>query len=144
MTAFIDANVLVYSATEGPLRGACVSLLRAAARGSDLRTSTAVLEEVWHLERSGRLGDLGGLTRRLYTIFTPLLSVSDGAFRRALAVDASALGSNDRLHVGTCGEHGIATVVTADVAFDRAPGIRRIDPGDEEAIAGLLTDLASG
>ncbi len=74
----------------------------------------------------------------MYLLFTPLLSVTDEAFRLAFALEAPGLGSNDRLHVGTCMAHGIDTIVTTDSGFDRALGIQRIDPLDRRAIRRLL------
>jgi predicted nucleic acid-binding protein len=59
LTFFVDANVIVYAATEGQYRSSCLRILEAVANGdADGRTSPAVLEEVWHVERSGRAGPL--------------------------------------------------------------------------------------
>jgi predicted nucleic acid-binding protein len=135
MAFFVDANVILYAATEGPYREGCASLLEAVAGGrADGRTSPVVLEEVWHVERSGRAGSLPGVTADAYTAFTPLLDVTDEAFRLALEVRSQRLGSADRLHVGTCRAHGIDTIVTADGGFDGIRGIRRIDPLDQRAL----------
>jgi predicted nucleic acid-binding protein len=102
VTFFVDANVILYAATESELRGSCLRVLEAVAAGeADGRTSAAVLEEVWFVERSGRGGRLGGLAARAYAVFTPLVAVTDDAFRLALAVRAPRLGPADRLHVGT-------------------------------------------
>jgi predicted nucleic acid-binding protein len=98
----------------------------------------AVLEELWHIERSRRRGRLDGLAERAYRLFTPLLPVSDEAFARALALDAPRLGANDRLHVGTCLAHGIERIVTADRGFDGVRGVRRVDPLDAAARRRLL------
>jgi predicted nucleic acid-binding protein len=139
VTFLLDANVFVYSATEGDGRDACLAILDAVARGeADGRTSTAVLEEVWLVERSGRAGNLEGLTERAYTVMTPLLAVTDDAFRRALSLGPSRLGTNDRLHIGTCMAHGIDTIVSADRDFDAVAGLRRVDPLDGRARSGLL------
>ena len=140
MTFFVDTNVIVYSSVpDSPHRSACVEIIRAIARGdANGRTSTAALEEVWHLELSGRLRGLDGLTARAYAILGPLLPVSDEAFRRALGLDAPALGTNDRLHVATCLTHGIDLVLSADEGFDSVPEVRRVDPLDGPARAALL------
>ena len=140
MTFFVDANVVVYSsARDSPYRDACVATMTAIARGeAEGRTSSAVLEEVWHLELSGRLRGFEGATARAYAALGPLLPVTDEAFRRALGLDAPALGANDRLHVATCVAHGIELVVTADRGFDSVAELRRIDPLDGPALAALL------
>jgi predicted nucleic acid-binding protein len=139
LTFFVDANVFIYAAVPGDLRAPCREALEAIARGAaDGRTSTAVLEEVWHVELSGRAGDLGGIAERAYTLMTPLLAVDDDAFRAALALDAPRLGSNDRLHAGTCIARGIGHVLSADREFDGVHGLRRIDPLDRRALRRLL------
>ena len=129
MTFFLDANVLIYSAVPSDYRDPCLEILDAVARGSAPgRTSTAALEEVWYVELSGKAGPLDGLTERLYKVLTPLLAVTDEAFRLAPGLDAPGLGPNDRLHAGTCLVHGIDTIVSADRAFDEITGIKRFDP----------------
>lgn len=81
---------------------------------------------------------MDGPTARLYRILTPLLPVTDDAFRLALSVVATGLGPNDRLHVGTCLTHGIETIVSADLDFERLQEVRRVDPLDATAIEQLL------
>ncbi|MFN8159950.1 MAG: type II toxin-antitoxin system VapC family toxin [Solirubrobacterales bacterium] len=140
MTFFVDANVLIYSAVESEYRDPCLEVLDAIAAGeADGRTSTAVLEEVWHIERSGRAGAIEGLTERTYALFTPLLPVTDEAVGHALTVTAPRLGTNDRLHVGTCLAHGIEVLLSADQGFDEVRGIRRVDPLDARGRRRLLT-----
>ncbi|MGH3133214.1 MAG: type II toxin-antitoxin system VapC family toxin [Gaiellaceae bacterium] len=139
MTFFVDANVVVYAATEGPYHDSCVDILGAIAVGeADGRTSTAVLEEVWHVELSGRAGDLSGLAENAYTIFTPLLTVDDEVVGSALGLSTVTLGANDRIHVATCALHEIDTIVSADTDFDRVRGLRRVDPLDRRALARAL------
>ena len=139
MTVFVDANVLLYSAEPLPSYDATRAII-AAVREWELegRTSTAVLEEVWHVESRQRSAQLAGLARRVYDVFTPLLPVTDEIVRRALDLDAGRMGTNDRVHVATCLEHGIATIVTADDDFDGVPGLRRVDPLDAGAVDRLL------
>lgn len=141
MSFFIDANVLLYAAAPpSRWRSACLALLEVVAGGgADGRTSTSCLEEVWHLETSGRLGDLRGLTARAYSLLSPLLPVTDDAFRRALSLEAPGLGTNDRLHAGTCVAHGIETIVSADAGFDSVSELRRVDPLDAAQMRALLT-----
>jgi predicted nucleic acid-binding protein len=138
VTFFVDANVLLYAAADCEQQEPCAEVLRAIVAGADGRTSAAVLEEVWHIERSGRLGHLDGLAERAYRLFSPLLPVTDEAFGRALLLDAPQLGANDRLHVGTCRVHGIESIVTADRGFDGVRGVRRVDPLDAGARRRLL------
>ena len=77
MAFFVDTNIIVYAATTGPYREHALAVLEAVAEGrGEGRTSTAVIEETWHIEMSGRLGRLEGLARRAYELFTPLLPVN--------------------------------------------------------------------
>ena len=136
----VDANVFVYAATEGEHQASCLQILEAVAGGeADGRTSAAVLEEVWYIERSGRAGSIDGLAAQAYSVFTPLVPVTDDAFRLALSVRVPELGPADRLHVGTCRSEGIDTIVTADAAFGRLRGLRRVDPIDPAAVRRLLS-----
>lgn len=139
MTFLVDANVIVYAAIPSQYRAPCLEVLAAIAAGkADGRVSTAVFEEVWHLEMSGRVGPIRGLAERAYRAFTPLLPVTDDIVARALRLDAKRLGSNDRIHVATALANGIDTIVSADSDFDRIRAIRRVDPLDERAITRLL------
>lgn len=139
MSFFVDANVLIYGAVSGEYRAPCLEVLGAIARGGvEGRTSTAVLEEVWHVELSGRAGRLDGLTERAYTLMAPLLAVTDEAFRLALSLKTTPLGANDRLHVGTCLAHGLDVILTADREFEGLRGVRRVDPLDEPGRRELL------
>ncbi len=139
MTFFVDANVVLYAGASSKWREPCLAVLRAVARGdADGRTSTAALEEVWYLERRARARALPGITGRAYAALAPLLAVTDDAFRRALALDAPGVGTNDRLHAATCLEHDIDVILSADAGFDAVEGIRRVDPLDEHGVAELL------
>ena len=139
MTFLIDANVIVYAAVPSRYRQACVAILEAVANGSaEGRVSTAILEEVWHIELSGRAGKIDGLSRRSYLLFTPLLPVSDEIMARALDMDLPRLGANDRIHVATSLANGIDTIVSADTDFDRVPGLRRVDPLSDAETSRLL------
>jgi len=139
VTFLVDANVIVYAAIPSQYRAPCLEVLAAIAAGkADGRVSTAVFEEVWHLELSGRVGPIRGLAERTYRAFTPLLPVTDDIVARALRLDAKRLGSNDRILVATALANGVDTIVSADSDFDRIRAVRRVDPLDERAITRLL------
>lgn len=139
MTFFVDANIFVYSASASRYRSPCLEILRAIASGTaDGKASPAVMEEVWFLELSAKLGDLRGLTRRSYSALTPLIPVTDEIFLAALSLRAPNLGANDRVHAATCLVNGISTIVSADSGFDGIKGLRRVDPLDERARKSLL------
>lgn len=139
MAFFVDANVIVYAASEGRYRESCAELLRSITEGqADGRTSTAVLEEVWHVELSGRLERVEGLAVSAYAVLTPLLPVTDETVALALSLDGGPLGAYDRIHLATCRQHAIETIVSADADFDGVRGIRRVDPLDRRSLARLL------
>ncbi len=137
---FVDANIVVYATTRSRYRDSCTRILEAVSSGqADGQTSVAVLEEIWHLELRGVLGDLTGLTAESRTLFAPVLAVTDEIFGRALTLAAPAnLGANDRVHVATCVVMDIPVIVSADAGFDDAPGVRRVDPLDEKSLRKLL------
>lgn len=139
MTFLVDANVLAYANADPAtaLGRSCSMLVEGIAGGKlDGRASTAILEELWHLELRGRPSGLEGATADTYAIFTPLLPVTDTVVAAALALDApSSLGANDRIHVATCLASGIEAIVTTDRAFDAIEGIVSVDPLDESAIS---------
>ncbi len=138
MTFFVDSNIVVYAATQSEYREPCLDVLRAIAAGeSDGRTSTAVLEEAWHVELSERAGPLHGLARRAYSVFTPL-RVTDETVELALTLEGGRLGANDRIHLAACRQHEIETIVSADGDFEGIRGLRRVDPLDWRAISQLL------
>jgi predicted nucleic acid-binding protein len=139
VSVFVDANVLVYSVADSPYREPCLHLLEAVARGEvDGRTSTACLEEVWYLESRQKVSGLDGLTERAYAILTPLLSVTDEVFRRAMSLGAPGLGANDRIHAATCLANDIDTIVSADAGFDGLRGLHRVDPADGKSLSEVL------
>ena len=139
MTFFVDANIIVYANSPSPQRARCLEIVRAiVARRADGRTSPAVLQEIEHLELSGRVRGLRGAARDAYEWFTPLLAITDEAARLALDLDAPRLQAMDRLHVGTCRSHGIEVIVSADTGFDAVAGLRRVDPLDDAGIRSLI------
>lgn len=124
----VDANVLVYAAAADEVGERCRDLLRGVAEGRiDGHCSTAILEEVWHLELSGRLPELEGFTGIAHQALAPLLPVTDETFAAALELRAPELGANDRIHVATARSAGLAAIASADRGFDDVAGIERID-----------------
>jgi predicted nucleic acid-binding protein len=139
---FVDANVVVYAEAEpdSDVGKGCVKLLSAIGDGRlTARMSTAVLEEIWHVELRSRPALRPGTARKTFSLFRPLLPVTDEIMRRALDPDVSTLRANDRIHAATCFDAGISTILTADAAFDRVAGLSRVDPADHGAVQALLS-----
>jgi predicted nucleic acid-binding protein len=140
VTFFVDSNIVVYAAADDPRSAACREIVETIATADPpALTSTAVVEEIWHVElRSGR-GELNGAARRAYALFSPLLPVTDEIVERALTLDVPpTVGSNDRIHAATCLENRIRTVLSGDEGFDHVRGLRRVDPLDTRAVTRLL------
>lgn len=142
MTAFLDTDVLVYAntAADADLGERCGSILeRASVQGSGFTTSTLVIEELLHLELSGRIPGLAGAAVDACDMLSPLLAVDEEVVRLALTLGVpAAVGAADRLHVATCAVHDIPTIVSADRGLDGIRGLRRVDPLDDRAVARLL------
>lgn len=136
---FVDANVVVYAASHTRYKQSSLAVLTAVHTHGLGTTSVLALEEVWHLEHSGRVPEISGATTRALEVFQSPLPLTTRVLRATLALDVKGLGTADLIHVATCIDAGITDIVTADRAFDHAPGIRRIDPLDEVAIDRLLT-----
>jgi predicted nucleic acid-binding protein len=97
-----------------------------------------VIEELWHLELSGRVPGLDGVAEAAFLLMRPVLAVTDEVVAAAFELEATGLGANPRIHVATCQVHGIPTVLTADRGFDAVPGLRRVDPADLPEVRTLL------
>jgi predicted nucleic acid-binding protein len=137
---FVDTNVVIYTRSSTPYCDPCSQIVTAIAAGeADGRTSTAVLEEVWHLELSERARRLEGLAANAYATFRPVLDVTSEIFARALDLDDTSIGANDRVHVATCLANDIDTILSADRGFDAVEQLRRIDPLDTSAVEALLS-----
>lgn len=136
---FIDTNVFVYAMSVSAYTEGSRLVVRAVGEARGLCvTSTAVIEELWHLESSGRLPGARGSAADTFSLLRPVLDVTDEIIETAFGAPGWGLGTNDRVHVATCRTHGIPTIITADRAFDAVPELRRIDPSDVRAVDGVL------
>lgn len=137
MRHFIDTNVLLYAAgVEHPYREACRRVLEAVVRGElKAATSAEVLQEVLHIYwRRGRASAGREMAESVMEILSPdgVLPVTGEDVRRAAALlellAGVGLSPRDCLHLAVMERAGIERIVTADAAFDHAPGITRVDP----------------
>jgi predicted nucleic acid-binding protein len=138
---FIDTNVFVYAVAEdSPYQAAATETMEAlgAGRASAAATSVTVIEELWHQELRGRIPGLEGAAESVFTLLRPVLAVTEEIVAAALDLKVRGLGANDRIHIATCHANGIDTILTADRAFDAAPGLRRVDPADLPEVRTLL------
>lgn len=137
---FIDTNVFIYAVAEdSPYQAGAAETMEALGAGrASATTSATVIEELWHQELRGRLAGLDGAADATFTLLRPVLAVTDDIVAAALELKVRGLGANDRVHVATCHANGIDTILTADRAFDAAPGLHRVDPADLPEVRTLL------
>lgn len=134
MTHFIDTAVIMYAAgKEHPLRAPSQRVLRRVSTG-DLAaiTSAEVVQEILHRFSGGPNRETGALmAENTLALLGPVLSVTDRIMRRLpeLVRRYPALTARDLLHVATCVDAQIETIVSPDRGFDAVTEIRRIGPG---------------
>lgn len=138
---FLDTNIFVYAATESPYRDGATAVVEALGEDAvGATTSAAVIEELWHLELSGRVPGLSGVTDAAFTLVRPVLSVTDDIVAAALVAELPrSLGANDRIHVATCRANTIDTILTADQGFEHTPRLRWVDLADLPAVQALIS-----
>lgn len=138
---FIDTNVFVYAVAEdSPYQAAAAETMEALGAGRALAaaTSVTVIEELWHQELGGKIPGLDGAADSVFTLLHPVLALTEEIVAAAFELPVRGLGANGRILVATCHANGIDTILTADRAFDSAPGLRRVDPADLPEVRTLL------
>lgn len=138
MTLFVDTAVLMYAAgTEHPLRAPCQHLLaRVADQRLEAVTSAEVIQEILHRFGALRRPEVGAaMARDALDLFAPVLPITDAVMRRMpdLVERYRGLAARDLVHVATCLEEGIDSIISPDHGFDVVAEIRRIAP-DEPAL----------
>jgi predicted nucleic acid-binding protein len=134
VTVFLDTAVFMYAAGAAhELRGPCQAVLRGAVdRRIDAVTSSEVVQEVLHRYLSIRQATVGvGVARDILIAFAPVLPVTHEVMTRIPDLAeryGDRLSARDLVHVASCLEAGIDQIVTTDLAFDRIPDVRRVDP----------------
>lgn len=143
MAVFLDANIFLYAAGgDSPHRAPSIAVLRAVAEERlEGLTSTEVLQEILHVV-TRRQGVVAACTAVQHVMgLVPLVL----AVERADIIKASELltlypqvSVRDAVHAATAIRAGIYDVVSVDRHFDVIAGVRRIDPGDADAVQALM------
>jgi predicted nucleic acid-binding protein len=133
MTTFLDAAIFMYAGGgPHPLKDPCLAIIsRVRARTLDATTSAEVVQEILHRYISIRRAEVGlAIARDVLKAFRPVLPITDGVARRLpdLAERYPSLASRDLVHVATCVEVGIDTIISPDRGFDLVQEVRRVDP----------------
>lgn len=143
MTVFVDAAVIIYAAgREHRLRDPSRRLLRAVVDGRTSGvTSAEVIQEILHRFTGRGDAEVGAaMAHHALDIFAPVLPVTHQVMARmpGLVRRYPHLAARDLVHVATCQEERITTIVSPDRGFDTIDGLTRIDIADDAALTGLL------
>ena len=133
MPVFLDTNVFLFAAgREHPLRAGCREVLSRVAEGElEATTSTEVVQEVLHVLCRRGLNDRAvRLAEHILDLFPQILPVRAADMRMACSLldEVPSISVRDAVHAGTMLANGLDRIVSADVHFDRVPGIERITP----------------
>lgn len=133
MTVFLDTAIMMYAGgPEHPLRRPCRSVLVGAGAGTiAAATSAEVIQEILHRFVSIRRPERGiRMARDAMDLLGPVLSVGHPVMARvpALIERYPGLATRDLVHVATCLEEHIDTIVTTDVALRRVTEVRCVHP----------------
>ncbi len=137
MTWFVDTAVVMYAAGRPhPLREPCQRLLRKVATGRlDAVTSAEVIQEILHRFTGIARRSMGiAMARHALDLFAPVLPITHEIMGRmpSLVERYPQLAARDLVHVATCADAGIESIVSPDRGFDTVDGLRRIDPNDAD------------
>ncbi len=133
MTWFIDTAVVMFAAgREHPLRLPCQEVLRDVSVGDvDAVTSAEVIQEILHRFSGTQHRDIGvTMAENTLELFSPVLSITHAVMSRMpqLMLENPHLTARDVVHVATCKEFQIETIVSPERGFDAVAGLHRIDP----------------
>ena len=133
MTAvFLDTAVLMYAAgAEHELRAPSQQIVRQVVAGRlEAAISAEVVQEILHRFVAIRRPQLGAaMARDALDLFDPVLPITHAVMTRmpALTERYPVLSARDLVHVATCFEAGIGTIVSPDRGFDTVADLERID-----------------
>ena len=135
MTVFLDSAVLMYAAgSVHPMREPCRRIVQMTADGTLVASISAeVVQEILHRFVAIRRTELGiRIARDALDMFAPVLPITHAVMNRmpALVERYPTLAARDLVHVATCLEAGIETIVSPDRGLDGVDEIRRVDPVD--------------
>lgn len=140
-TAYVDSNVFLYAiGTEHRYCEPCRNVVRLLGeRRLQGEISVPVLQEVVHHRRRRGDSDPAGRAREVAALCDAVHDLTLDDFHRAMTLleNRPGLPTLDAIHAGVALRRGIGVVLSADQDFDPIPGLRRVDPLDEAAVAQL-------
>ncbi len=137
---FIDTAVIMYAAgRDHPLRATCQALMERVNAGVvDAFISTEVVQEIVHRYLSiGHPEWARSVASDALELFAPVLPITHDVLQRTMDLldRYHDVRARDLVHVATCLEEGIATIVSPDTHFDLVREITRLAPDDAEALS---------
>ena len=134
---FIDANVPIYAAgKEHPYREPCIRVLAAVNSNPEgFVTNAEVFQEIMHHYRRTERWEAGQAVVESFAAMmrgrVAWVTVDDVLAAGRLGNEHQGLSTRDLLHLAVMHRLDVIRIVTADVDFDRVPGIIRLDPADD-------------
>lgn len=145
MTRFVfDTTIFVYAiGREHPYRDPCRAILdQATRRPVEGGASALVIQELAHivLRREGDGARARARARAAAAFCRPVYDLEWADLQRALDLVTTVpnLDVADAVTAATALNRGIDKILSADRDFDAVPGLRRVDPAAEAAVAALL------
>lgn len=140
-----DTSIFIYAlGSEHPYREPCRDVVRRATLGElQGEASADLLQELAH-QRLRRTGDRPGAAKAARNVAKLAWwhPVEPNDMQRGLDLfeTHSELGIRDAVFAALALNRGIDAILATDRAFDEVRGLERIDPADEQAVAGLAGD----
>jgi uncharacterized protein len=138
----LDTNVILY-ALGGPHAQAepCRRILELAGEGHlHPEAPVDIVQEILH-HRNRRLGDRAqaGKDAQAAATLCRLHPVEPRDTHEAIGLFANShrLSARDAIFAAIALRHGLETIVSADTDFDDIPGLQRVDPTDDAALAAI-------
>ena len=138
VVAFVDTNIPIYAAgRDHRYKEPCARIIRTIAHNpAHFITDTEVLQELMHRYLRTNRWDAG---REIFLRFETLLrgriepTYPEDVSQAARLADAGQQSSSrDLVHASVMRRYGTELVISTDADFDRIPGVRRLDPVQQD------------
>ena len=128
---FVDSNIPMYliGAAHPHKTEAQLILERLIAAGERLVTDAEVLQEILHRYTAiDKREALGPAFQATLDIVDEVIPIEKATVLRAgeIAQNRAWMSARDAVHIAVMERHGIRSILSFDVDFDRWPGLRRI------------------